>query len=926
MMGTDLRKMWASQSPMESGISRTFAEVHLLLDLRRAGFSTPGRCQFCVRAQEGADMLASGAGGRFTFAHHVNLVWLPLNAYVADVARGIPHAWTTQLGLHFDAIRDLIQTAQPTADEVLTMDQWVTYVKATLKQFAHVSISRQHILTLAADLVPLNWAPTRVSALVFMRSAIVAKLVGPTLALKVSHLVLSQVCETPVRTLTDAEVARESRQDLVNALQHLHAPTDAQLAHEQEDRPAKRTRRDLNTRKELWASKTAQVVNCIQQRLTITRAKDTVKAAVDLTAELLALHGHAKAWTMSSAGELLHSRFRLAHHMLLLDGAVDRYTSEKHWRARERGCMAGVAVATDESPPSQPRFRGLRFQITVVYIGTCKPLCDWDSSLDPPLTRTSILTDINHCASKKGTDVWLVVQRQLEKLGLNAYDITSGTGDGGGENEGEQGLHAQLEALSPGYVRRRCVAHIAWRTADQALAEALHMNLDYKPLCAYLTEGITWSRLRNIAVKSRADGGLALFREGSKACKTVFGTSPASIVDGRPESDLAFLKFLRGKEVVLNQLALKDLEQRTKLAEATKTAIRSLGSVPKRLCRVVLCEVLERCLYLARWNSRHEYIAECTSWEKLIDTATQKILDLTLTLEAAARLGYSEEQLNALDHRPDTWVELAALDALGTHALLGEHLSDLLRFRQRVAIKAAAHLALLGENVLRTTWLSARLLIKKPGDAQDAAKALYKHLVTTAPQKRTSFESHIADTKALIDELDLFTKADPPVCLWHGGGRYEQLFRFLAPRFLLAPDHVLDCERVHARWQWTCRTKRSLKLHTLNAMLRLTHHLEHNYLPSHDDLYEHLKDESESYSRNLAAMATDGVALGWRSAENFLMGTRRHPSSNTPHALSHGHGRSLFCISVCVCCMTDISGSCYSKVCVYVASSPGPRP
>ena len=629
MKDIDLRKIWASLSQTEGGISRTIAEKDLLVSLRQAGFSTPGRCQFCARAQEGADLLTSGA--RFSFAHLVNLIWLPLNAYVADVARGLTHEWTTQLGLHYDAIMNLIQTAQPAATEVLTMDQWANHVKTILKRFAHVGVRRHHILTLAADLVPLMWAPTKVSALVFLRSAVVAKLVGPMLALKVSHLVLAQVSATAVQTLTDAEVARWTRQDLVNALQQLHAPTDAQLALEQEDRPTKRARRDLNTRKELWASKTAQVVNCLEQRLTLRRARGTVAAALGLTAELQALHGHAKDWIRSSAAELLHSRFRLAHHLLLLDGAVDRYTSEKHWRAREGGLLAGVAIATDESPPSQPRFQGLRFHITVVYVGTYKPLCDWDSSLDPPMTRTSILTDINHCPSKRGTDVWRVVERQLEKLGLNAYDVVSGTGDGGGENEGEHGLHAQLEALSPGYVRRRCVAHISWRTADQALAEAKHMNLDYKNLCTYLTDGITWSRLRAIAVKSSADGGLDLFREGSEACKAVFGTSPASIVDGRPESDLKFLQFLRGKEVILSQLALKDLEQRPNLVEATRKAIRNLGSVQKRLCRVVLCEVLERCLYLARWNSKHQYIAECASWEELIAAATSKILDLALT-------------------------------------------------------------------------------------------------------------------------------------------------------------------------------------------------------------------------------------------------------------------------------------------------------
>jgi len=845
----------------------TDAEKKVLPRMRDLGLKVPARRQLLSQAQRGAAIIS--AGDRFTFAHVVNLIWLPLNEYIREVVSGIPQEWTSQLGLHFEMILSLIQSTRPDAGETLTMDEWIFYLRGKLKKMAGADVSHHHILSLASALAPHSWATTKASAQVFLRSSVVAKLVGPTLALKVSHLVLSDTAATSVPTLTAAELLDDIKQDLTNTLQLLHAPTDAQLALEQQDRPAKRLRRDLATRKELWASKTAQVVNCLEQRLTLRRSRDTVSAALDLAAELQLLHGYAKTWIRSSAAELLHSRWSLTRHLLLLDGAVDRYSTEKHWRAREAGRLAGVALATDESPPSQPRFQGLRFQITVVYVGTYKDLSEWDDSPDPPMTCTSILTDINHCPTKKGTDVFRVVERQLEKLGLNTYDVVSGTGDGGGENEGEHGLHAQFEALSPGYVRRRCLAHIAWRTADMALAQAKDLGVTYKPLCVYLTDGITWSRLRAIAVNRQADGGLALFREGSQACKDVFGTSPGPVVDGRPESDLAFLQILKGKEVTLHKLCLRDLEQRPSLCPTTATAVRDLGSTLQRLQRVVLAEIVERALFLARWNSRHQHLIECTSWEELLKTATDKILDLTLTLETATKMGYTEQQLRALAPPPTTWVELAALETLGDASLVPEHLVGLLEFHRTVASKAAAHLALISENVLRTTWQAARLLVKTPRDAQDAAKALLKHLVTTAPHKRTSFEAQLADTPTLMTELELFSKAAPPVRLWHGGGRYEQLFRFLAPRFLLAPDHVLDCERVHARWQWACRTKRSVKLHTLNSTLRLTQYLENNHWPSHEDLHDFLLDEHEHYTRSLAATAAADVALGWRSDESI---------------------------------------------------------
>ena len=131
----------------------------------------------------------------------------------------------------------------------------------------------------------------------------------------------------------------------------------------------------------------------------------------------------------------------------------------------------------------------------------------------PPLTLHTALADICHCPGKKGTDVSRVLERQLARLGMNPFDVVSCTGDGGGENEGLTGIHSHFENLNPGYVRRRCLPHIAWRSADQALEEA---GLDYKSLASYLAEGITWSRLRVLAVQPRAAGGLGLFRDGSQ--------------------------------------------------------------------------------------------------------------------------------------------------------------------------------------------------------------------------------------------------------------------------------------------------------------------------------------------------------------------------------------------------------------------------
>lgn len=117
---------------------------------------------------------------------------------------------------------------------------------------------------------------------------------------------------------------------------------------------------------------------------------------------------------------------------------------------------------------------------------------------------------------------------------------------------------------------------------------------------------------------------------------------------------------------------------------------------------------------------------------------------------------------------------------------------------------------------------------------EDAAKAresgnlFHEHIIRRTVANRTPFENAFIAEDALMTQLGRFVDAEPPQLLWRNNGEYKDLFRFLASRFLSAPDHVLDAEGTHALWKWIETVKRGISFRTLNAVLRLQSYLRAN--------------------------------------------------------------------------------------------------
>ena len=110
-----------------------------------------------------------------------------------------------------------------------------------------------------------------------------------------------------------------------------------------------------------------------------------------------------------------------------------------------------------------------------------------------------------------------------------------------------------------------------------------------------------------------------------------------------------------------------------------------------------------------------------------------------------------------------------------------------------VASNIAAHLQLVFENVMRTSWLAGAVLSPDAASAQRAARELHDKLIRTDAAARTTFEKAFVEDGRL-EMLAAFADRPAPVVLWRGDGRYAALFRWLAVRFLGNPDHVLQCE------------------------------------------------------------------------------------------------------------------------------------
>ena len=153
----------------------------------------------------------------------------------------------------------------------------------------------------------------------------------------------------------------------------------------------------------------------------------------------------------------------------------------------------------------------------------------------------------------------------------------------------------------------------------------------------------------------------------------------------------------------------------------------------------------------------------------------------------------------------------------------------------------------------------------------------------------TKFEKHVFNDPGLMGQVRIAADADPPEVLWRHRGRCDQIYMFLASRFLASPDGVLDCEGVHGQWKWIMDNKCSAKFKMVNAILKCSSELHINGgFPNENDIRPYIVQVRAALLRELAAVDPEisaGARTDWVHRQRFNMRLEDSgPLRARPHA------------------------------------------
>ncbi len=232
-------------------------------------------------------------------------------------------------------------------------------------------------------------------------------------------------------------------------------------------------------------------------------------------------------------------------------------------------------------------------------------------------------------------------------------------------------------------------------------------------ISAYLHESGTWNRMKSLAVLDAASGGLALFAEGSHAFHQFFSPAPPRNIGERPDTTAALLSWLNGRSRTLAQLVRADSLSRTLKGKQNIMAKDTLLNPRDTVLRRVAYVSVKQSMYMYYFIEGHENVAASASFQALLDKAKDIMTSTTLTDRVLEYLGHTRVEVEAaLGNNPrHHWVNVAVQMTPGlTQGEKDVVMDDARDFYIRVAQRMQAHLDLNAVNIMRSTWLAARML------------------------------------------------------------------------------------------------------------------------------------------------------------------------------------------------------------------------
>jgi hypothetical protein len=615
-------------------------------------------------------------------------------------------------------------------------------------------------------------------------------------------------------------------------------------------------KRDLSICREYIAAQVKVVEHGMHSHAPLYKSLTSLRSAQDIISGLVpqtevVQHALSQDLFKNAGGESTHQRC-----LRYLADALEQTIKNKIQVLRDRGEFYGVGFASDESPPKFGRYGGLRLQITIVFIPMFPPVHTWEDvryDNEPPIATETVLLDLLNCPGKDGAAVLLTIDKQMARINVSGLDVITGAGDGGGENEGSGGIHARYEAHNPLYIRRRCLGHLSWRICDNLLNHLSAELKQYKKVCNYLTEGMTWQRLKDIATLPDDAGGLDLMQPGTREFSAIFSKAPETILENRPETDYIFLSWLASRAEVLAKCAKVDVAQRKQEGPIAKIAMKAMADPMLRLQWCVMSELLRRGLYMFRFAQAHQFVVVQAGFPLLLDKATKLIVDLQVDADMIDEWHWDIEPLLAFNAFDKPWpVVLSIMKGypFDVH-------SDILKFHLEGSTRMAAHAQLTGMNIIRTHTRLGAVLCTDARIAIAVAQEVHDMLQSKSDRSMTPFEIAFVARDVLMDELRDFAMQDKnqPVVLWRSNGRYQHLFKFLSASFLSTPDSVLLCEGVHGRWQHEMSKNKNQRIWSLNASMKLKYWMLRNgRFPVNDEFYDAFDLMRAAESRALRAL------------------------------------------------------------------------